>query len=184
MKFEQVLRIYWSKGVFYNSKLHSFDISFRALFRDTKSFNWALRNLLINRFESYLLKKSTHHPISDLEVPVASVINVIFAQITNINGIEADLHKSNAIRLYLIKTTRGRSQALGKPSRGQRTWSNAWNAYKMPSYTRNFISEYQKILQKEKKEEKKDYKRIKRLTNKKPKKRGVSQEVKKVNFWF
>ena len=52
----------------------------------------------------------------------------------------------------------------------------------MPSYTRNFISEYQKILQKEKKEEKKDYKRIKRLTNKKPKKRGVSQEVKKVNF--
>jgi len=31
----------------------------------------------------------------------------------------------NLVRLYLIKSYRGRAQALGKPSRGQRTWSNA-----------------------------------------------------------
>ena len=184
MKFEQVLHIYWTKGLFYNTKLHSFDVTFRSLFQDTKSFNWALRKLLVNRFESHVLKKSTHYPISDFEVPVAQVLNILFSQITNINGIESELHKVNAIRLYLIKTTRGRSHALGKPSRGQRTWSNAWNAYKLTNYTRTFISDYQKILQKEKKEEKKDYKRVKRIHAKKPKKKGVSQEVKRVNFWF
>ena len=88
------------------------------------------------------------------------------------------------IRLYLTRTTRGRSHALGKPSRGQRTWSNAWNAYKLPNYTRKFISDFQKVLQKEKKEEKKDYKRVKRIQTKQPKKKGVSREVKKTNFWF
>ena len=107
--------------MFYNSKLHSFDVTFRSLFQDTKSFNWALRRLLVSRFESLQLKRSTHYSLSDFELPMVGVLNVIFSQITNINGIESELHRSNAIRLYLIKTTRGRSHALGKPSRGQRT---------------------------------------------------------------
>ena len=184
MKFEQVLHIYWTKGLFYNTKLHSFDLTFRSLFQDTKSFNWGLRRHLIYRFESYLLKKSTHHYLSELQLPVVSILNIFFSQLTSINHIDVELHRSNLIRLYLTRTTRGRSHALGKPSRGQRTWSNAWNSYKLPSLTRKFISDFQKVLQKEKKEEKKDYKRVKRIHLNKPKKRGVSREVKKVNFWF
>ena len=184
MKFEQVLHVYWTKGLFYNTKLHSFDITFRSLFQDTGSFNWALRNLLIKRFELHILKKSTHYAISDFELPIAKVLNMLFSQITNINNIDSELHKHNFIRLYLIKSTRGRSHALGKPSRGQRTWSNAWNAYKLGNPTRAFISDYQKILQKEKKEEKKDYRRVKRKFENQPKKKGVAPEIKRVNFWF
>jgi hypothetical protein len=86
------------------------------------------------------------------------------------------------IRLYLTKTTRGRSHALGKPSRGQRTWSNAWNAYKLGNPTRDFISSYQKILQKERKEVKRDFKKVAKKSIIKEKQRGVSQEVKRTNF--
>lgn len=52
---------------------------------------------------------------------MAESLNLIFSKITNINGQESELKRGNLIRLYLIKTTRGRSHALGKPSRGQRT---------------------------------------------------------------
>ena len=184
MKFEQVIRVYWTKGLFYNAKLHSFDVTFRSLFTDTGGFNWGLRNLLIGRFELHCLKRSTHRQLTEFGDYVPAILNILFSQITNINGRESELHRVNFIRLYLIRSTRGRSHALGKPSRGQRTWSNAWSAYKLNNTTREFISSYQKILQKEKKEVKIDYKRVKKKLRIKEKKRGVSREVKRVNFWF
>ena len=184
MNFEQVLKIYWTKGLFYNAKLHSFDITVRSLFSDTGGYNWSLRQILKYRFELRELKKSTHLPLSNFDHSVTQALNIMFSQITNINARVSDLIKVNFIRLYLIKTTRGRSHALGKPSRGQRTWSNAWNAYKLNNPTRDFISSYQKILQQEKKEVKKDYKKLEKKSRIKQKQRGVSREVKKTNFWF
>lgn len=184
MKFEQVLKIYWSKGIFYNTKLHSFDLTVRDLFGDTGGFNWALRNWIIKRFELHTLRSGTDVPFSSLDRYVSDSLNILFSQITTINHQLTDLHRSNMIRLYLTKTTRGRSHALGKPSRGQRTWSNAWNAYKLGNPTRDFISSYQKILQKERKEVKRDFKKVAKKSIIKEKQRGVSQEVKRTNFWF
>lgn len=184
MKFEQVLKIYWSKGLFYNAKLHSFDTTFRDIFSDTGTFNWALRNWLIRRFELYRLLAHTRVSLSFFDKSIAASMNLLFSQITNINGQVSELTRSNLIRLYLIKSTRGRSHALGKPSRGQRTWSNAWNAYKLNNTTREFISSYQKILQKEKREVKKNFKKVEKKLRVKEKKKGVAPEVKRVNFWF
>lgn len=184
LKFEQVLKIYWSKGIFYNTKLHSFDLTIWELFRDTGGFNWALRNWIIKRFELYWLEKGTHVPLSSLDRSVSDALNVLFSQITSINHQLTDLHRGNLIRLYLTRTTRGRSHALGKPSRGQRTWSNAWNAYKLNNTTRDFISSYQKMLAKDKKEVKKNYKKVEKKSLIKEKKKGVYQEVVKANFWF
>lgn len=184
MKFEQVLKIYWSKGIFYNTKLHSFDITFWSLFRDTGGFNWVLRSFLRKRFEAHLLKKSYYYQLTDFGSYIPHVLNILFSQITSINGIQSELIKMNFIRLYLIKTTRGRSHALGKPSRGQRTWSNAWTSYKINNTTRNFISVFQKTLNKEKKITKKDYKKVEKKSRFIQKKRGITREIKKVNFWF
>ena len=184
MKFEQVLKIYWSKGIFYNTKLHSFDLTLRDLFRDTGGFNWALRNWIIKRFELHSLLKNTDVPFSHLDQSVSDALNVLFSQITSINHQLSDLKRANLIRLYLTRTTRGRSHALGKPSRGQRTWSNAWNAKKLNNTTRDFISSYQKILQKDKKEIKKNYKKVEKKSLVKEKKKGVQQEIVKTDFWF
>ena len=184
MNFEQVLRIYWTKGIFYNAKPHTFDITFRYLFTDTGGFNWALRNIFKYRFELKMLKKSTEYSLSDFDPSIAFALNVLFSKISNINSQESELIRANFIRLYLIKSTRGRSHALGKPSRGQRTWSNAWNAFKMSNPTKEFISSYQKFLQKNKKEVKKDYKKLEKKGVIKSKKRGVLHEKKRTNFWF
>jgi ribosomal protein S13 len=56
---------------------------------------------------------------------IVQPLNIMFSQIHTVNHRVFDLKKLNIIRLYLIKSYRGRSHALGKPVRGQRTWSNA-----------------------------------------------------------
>ena len=186
MRFEQVLRIYWTKGLFYNATLHSFDLTVRDLFVDTKGFNWGLRRWLVPRYDLYKMRfnKKTTTSISYFEMSFGNSLNLLLSQITSINNQVYELHRVNLIRLYLVKSTRGRSHALGKPSRGQRTWSNAWNAYKLNNVTRDFISSYQKILQKDKGEVRKDFRKVEKRVRNKERKRGVSQEVVKVNFWF
>jgi ribosomal protein S13 len=49
------------------------------------------------------------------------IFNMYLSQLTSINNNIFELLKYNLIRLYLIKTFRGRCHALGKPVRGQRT---------------------------------------------------------------
>ena len=108
----------------------------------------------------------------------------MFSQLTSVNNSVFDLTRYNLLRLYLIKTTRGRSHALGKPSRGQRTWSNAWTAYNVNKATRAFIGAYQKLENENKKEEKINYKIIKKKSLRKQKKETVSKVKVKINNWF
>ena len=48
-------------------------------------------------------------------------INKIFSKMSPFNRTVHELVRFNIIRLYLIRSYRGRAQSLGKPSRGQRT---------------------------------------------------------------
>lgn len=86
--------------------------------------------------------------------------------------------------MYLIKSFRGKAQAFGKPSRGQRTWSNAWTAYLANKELRIFISEVQKQLNKEKKEEKINYKLLKKKQKQNFKEPNPNKVVLKKKLWF
>lgn len=50
-----------------------------------------------------------------------STLNKLFSKISSINSPISEVARYNIIRLYLIRSYRGRAQALGKPSHGQRT---------------------------------------------------------------
>ena len=184
MKFEHVLQIYWSKGFLVNGKLQSFHTSLKFLFYLSGGFNWSTQIQLVKRFEFYKLLKNFDVPISDVHPTFTTSLNLMFADMTSINDTVFDLTRYSLLRLYLIKTTRGRSHALGKPSRGQRTWSNAWNAYNVNHTTRSFIGAYQRILRENFKEEKINYKIIKKKSLRKKKKEAVSKVKIKVNNWF
>jgi ribosomal protein S13 len=56
-----------------------------------------------------------------MDVNYKKILNMYFSQINSINFSILEMERYNVIRLYLTKTFRGRAQALGKPSRGQRT---------------------------------------------------------------
>ena len=76
---------------------------------------------LLKRFELNVLYNNTFSLFSEQEKDIQKLINILLSQITSVNNQISELNKYNLIRLYLIKSYRGRSQALGKPSRGQRT---------------------------------------------------------------
>ena len=184
MKFEHVLQIYWSKGFLTNGKLQPFHVSFNDMFKVPGGFSWPMKRLLIERLESQKLGRRPNVNLSDLGQWVVPGLNLFFSQITSVNNTVFELTRYNMLRLYLVKTTRGRSHALGKPSRGQRTWSNAWSAYHTNKITRSFIGEYQKLKAKDAKEEKINYKLIKRKSLRKVRKETVSKVKTRINNWF
>ena len=80
---------------------------------------------LIERFEIQLSLYKKNKNFYNNNEGVKDSINIWFSQFSSVNGKVNEVKRLSLIRLYLIKTTRGRSHALGKPSRGQRSWSNA-----------------------------------------------------------
>lgn len=183
MKFEQLLQVYWSKGFLYGGRVRSFDISVKDLFEDLPGMSRFSKNLFIRRFElGAFYKKEESLKITRLDF--RKVINMYLSQIASINNNVKELTKFNIIRLYLIKSHRGRAQAMGKPSRGQRTWSNAWNAYRCNRILRLFISEVKRNNVVKQAPVVLNLKFIKRKVKKTPIKIKMQVVKKKINLWF
>lgn len=186
MRFELVLQIYWTKGFFFGGKLFYFDKTFENLFDNTPGLNTTFKRYMLERFELKNHVSIRSALLTDLEqqykINMLEPLNIIFSQINSVNNNTEELKKMNIIRLYLIKSHRGRCHAMGKPVRGQRTWSNSWNSFKVNKTLRSFINETKKKLQKNKKEEKINYKVITKKYATKAKKKKT-KEIKKL-VWF
>jgi ribosomal protein S13 len=76
---------------------------------------------ILKRFELNLLYTNHFNTFLEYDKDTRKLINILLSQITSVNNQISEIQKYNLIRLYLTKTYRGRAQALGKPSRGQRT---------------------------------------------------------------
>lgn len=184
MKFEQLLQIYWSRGFLYGGKLHPFQVDMQDFFESKSGLGPKARKKFIQRFElNYFLFKKDEL-LTVLSLDRRKIINMYLSRITSINNNIFELIKYNFIRLYLIRTFRGRCSALGKPSKGQRTWSNASNAYKCNRLIRVFISQVRKNNVIEKKTESLNLKMIKKKVRKTAPKIKMVFTKKKKNLWF
>lgn len=184
MKFEQVLQIYWSKGFLYNGRVVSFQSNLKSFCSEVGGINLATKIQILKRFELNLLYNNYLKLFSYYDKDLRKSINILLSQISSVNNQVYEINRFNLIRLYLIKSYRGKAQALGKPSRGQRTWSNAWTSYHYNKTIRNFITNIQKNLNKNKKEEQINYKVIKKKTKKTKNNSSLKKVKKKTNTWF
>jgi len=187
MKFEHILQIYWTKGFFFGGKLFYFTQTINDLKSQTPGLGNNFYKLLNQRFELTYFFKSPKQYLLDYQTltkkPILQPLNIIFSQVNTVNNTLFDIQKLNIIRLYLIKSYRGRAHALGKPVRGQRTWSNAWNSYNVNKTLRNFISETRKQLKTSVKNEKINYKMVqKKYTN--VSKKSIKKATKQKSIWF
>ena len=169
MKFEHVLSVYWKTNFLFNGSLVPFSTSLKFLFNGVGGIQTSFKRTFIKRFEMYqtVLSSKTLLPFYGKEV--LRSFNLILAQIGSVNKPVVEITRLNLIRLYLIKTYRGRGHSLGKPIRGQRTWSNAWTAYSSNRILKTYISETQYLKNKDTKVEKIDYKKLKKKFKKKVK---------------
>jgi ribosomal protein S13 len=186
MRFEHILQIYWTKGLFFGGKLFYTNKTWDEIFLNTFGIGSSTRLLLLSRFEINHSIRIVSEDISVTEdyrkVDIVNTLNVLFSQINSVNNALDELNRLNIIRLYLIKSYRGKCHALGKPVRGQRTWSNAWNAYNVNKSLRLFISTTKRQIKQNLKEEKINYKMTKKKYATKAKS-GKKLEVKK-HIWF
>lgn len=96
------------------------------------------------------------------KVNLIPFLNNYYSQINSVNNQVNNLILLNITRLYLTKTYRGKCHLLGKPTNGQRSWSNGWTSYKCNTTLRKFVTETRLKLAKTKKVEKINYKLIKK----------------------
>jgi ribosomal protein S13 len=80
---------------------------------------------MLDRFEIKNHVSNKSMLISDIEtkfnLSIIDSLNLTFSQVNSVNNSIEELKKFNILRLYLIKSHRGKCHALGKPVRGQRT---------------------------------------------------------------
>ena len=166
--------------MFYTNK------TFYETFQLTPGLGQSFKNSILDKLElkssinvnttSVSNFKKTYHK------ELVGFLNHYYSQVSSVNNNLSDLSRLNIIRLYLIKCYRGRCHALGKPVNGQRTWSNAWSAYKNNLVLRRFISETKNSLSKLSTPEKINYKLIKKKYVTKQKK--IKKIEKKKTIWI
>jgi ribosomal protein S13 len=79
------------------------------------------RSKFLKRFELHQLFNNHLATYEHIERDIKKCMNIILSQMTSVNHQVSEVHHFNLIRLYLIKSYRGKAQAIGKPCRGQRT---------------------------------------------------------------
>jgi hypothetical protein len=82
---------------------------------------FSTRIKFIKRFENYEMYRDKTARLTQAGEGSRFVINRILSRAACMNNPIKELYFFNLVRLFLIKSMRGRSQALGKPSHGQRT---------------------------------------------------------------
>jgi ribosomal protein S13 len=114
---------------FYGGKLFYVNRSINKLFLNTPGLGKASKKILISRLElencNVLLNKPILEISSLKNQDYVGFLNRFFSQVSSVNSTLHNLVKLNIIRLYLVKSYRGRCHLLGKPVKSQRTWSNA-----------------------------------------------------------
>jgi len=187
MKFEHVLQIYWTKGFFFGGTLFYTNQTVSNFLLNTPGLSNQTKKLLNQRFELTLLVAKPTQLIPSYESTTSKILtkplNIFLSQIHTVNNKYTDLLRLNIMRLYLIRSYRGRCHAIGKPVRGQRTWSNGWNSYNHNKVLRYFLVEVKRKSNMSKAIEKVNYKVVKK---KYPSKRKSTsdQQVKFKSKWF
>ena len=128
MKSEKLIYLLWTRyflihGLFLNCLTNIF-----ILFKSVSGLNLYFKMKVWNRLELIATKKSISIGINVLTKVEQFVVNRLLFNYSSINHSYKLILKLHAVRLFLIKNYRGKAQFLGKPSKGQRTWSNAKTA--------------------------------------------------------
>lgn len=188
MRFENILHIYWTKGIFISGKLHYFDSSLSQVLNTTYGAGSSLKNLVSRRFEiseeSYMHKRSLPKIEAHYNIFLTRPLNIVMSQLFSVNNSPVYLVRLRVISYFLNKTYRGKCHAVGKPVRGQRTWSNAWTSFKVNNLLRLFISNMKKKSQLDKSPDKINFRLTKKKYSPAKKASTVSKVTHKRVSWF
>lgn len=171
--------------MFFGGMLFYTNKTFYNIFECTPGLGFKNKTLLTDRLELNNTISVNTSLVSDFshlyKKNLIGLLNNYYSQINSVNNQIFDLVRLNILRLYLIKSYKGRCHAIGKPVKGQRTWSNGWSSYKNNLILRKFISEMKFKISKNVKIEKINYKVTKKKYGVKKKYKNIK---KKKTLWL
>lgn len=184
MKFEQLIQIYWSRGFLIGGSTYPFNTNFNEFSEGKPGISFKFKLMFYKRFELNNFINDKKKRIGAVNSDMKKIYNMFIAQNVNVNNEVFELIRYNLIRLFLIKTFKGRCAALSKPSRGQRTRSNASTSFKKSQIIKHFLQQIRKNNMIEKKPEILNRKLLRKKKKvKAPKIKLVFTKVRK-NIWF
>lgn len=184
MKFEQFLHIYWSRSFLYGGKTITFNKTISTLFNSLNGLAHKTRFLFIKRFEFKLMLENRTASLNSLHIEEKKAINLFLSKLLNINSNIFKWTYYNLIRLYMNRSKKGKAQALGKPSRGQRTWSNAQTSYILNTTIRRFVNNIKKTYNLKPTIEKKNFKVVQKKKKRSKKGLIIKPPKKSTVIWF
>lgn len=142
MKLDYLLQFYWPKGLFYMNKHFICKTFIYTYLKSLHFFSFYHNNFFLLRLEKPMNGFFLKNP--NITVPPLSLthLNFLLVSFFPILTNPITVMRLKIVLFYLIKTTGGRSHALGKPVKAQRTWSNAWTSYYYNIFLRQFLSKY------------------------------------------
>ena len=163
MKFEQFLLIYWSRYLVALGKAGSFNVYPVDFLNKQYGFKGLIVKKYLYRFELYRYFFFNREIfLSNTSFFVRYTLNIFLSRLFSINHNPYLFNKYSIIRKYMNRSRIGKSHGLGKPVRGQRTWSNANNAYLVNTLARKFVNDIKKTITVKAVPTKIDYKKIKK----------------------
>jgi len=91
------------------------------LFKNVGGLGDSLKYSIIKRFEFNYFQLIKKKNFLSYPKEFLRALNIFFSQISTINNQAIEIKRLTLLRLYLIKSYKGKSHAIGKPVRGQRT---------------------------------------------------------------
>ena len=124
MKFEQLFKIYLNRGFYFDGKLQKPEENIKNLLFSISGLSLKIYTLYKKKYEITFQERNfflKYNYFFTLFSPQKPKINFFLAKIIFVYKNLFELIKLNILRLYFIKTYKGKAHFLGKPTRGQRT---------------------------------------------------------------
>ena len=116
MRFENILHIYWTKGIFISGKFHYFDTKLNQIFSSTYGAGGSLKNLIRTRFEvseeACVSKNSVVEIEERYKTFLSKPLNIMMSQLFSVNNNPLYLVRLRIISQFLNKTYRGKCHAV------------------------------------------------------------------------
>lgn len=136
-------------GIYLNNKIELYkDINFKYIYDNLYGFNFLFWKLFILRTEKQTPYINFKHILwfNFNDISFYKILNSYILKVTS-PYIKLKIIKNlNILRLYLIKNYRGKCHIIGKPQRGQRTWSNASTPKRTDMFVKNYVKSKSKNI--------------------------------------
>jgi ribosomal protein S13 len=121
LKSDQLILVYWARGLYYNSRVVEFIHSLHNFLSLNAGINVSSLNILLKRLEINKQNFGLKLNLLAFSTQQQYALNNELSAVASTNYPVRMLYRFNILKLFFIRSYKGICHILGKPVHGQRT---------------------------------------------------------------